>query len=62
MNRIINEYIRRTADMCRKDRAKESKLWWYNHMLRKDEDNAGRRATEMELSGRKRRRQPKKRF
>ena len=46
MNRIINEYIRRTADMCRKDSAKESKLRWYHNVLKKDENDASRRATE----------------
>ena len=62
MDKIVNEYIRRTAGMCRKDRVKESRPRWYHNVLRKDEDYAGRRATEMEFPGRKRRRQPKRRF
>ena len=41
---------------------REGRLRWYGHVMRRDQEYVGRRMMEMELSGRRRRGRPKRRF
>ena len=57
-----NEYIRGTVKTERLGmKMRESRLRWYGHVLRRDQEYVGRKLTEMELPG-SRRGRPKRRF
>ena len=60
MDKIRNEYIRGTAQFGEKTR--EARLRWYGHLRRKDDGYIGRRRLRMELSGKRKRGRPKRRF
>ena len=50
MDKIRNEYIRRTAQEGRfGEKTREARLRWYGHVLRKDDGYIGRRMLRMEL-------------
>ena len=60
---IRNEYIRRTVKVEQLGlKTKEGRLRWYGHVMRRDQECVGRRVMEMELSGKKKRGRPKRRF
>ena len=63
MDRIRNEYIRRTAQVGRfGEKTREARLRWYGHVLRKDDGYIGRRMLRMELPRKRKRGRPKRRF
>ena len=63
MDKIRNEYIRGTAQAGRfGEKTREARLWWYGHVLRKDDGYIGRRVLRMELPGKRKRGRPKRRF
>ena len=41
---------------------REGRLRWYGHVMRSDQEYAGRKMMEMELPGKRRRGRPKRRF
>ena len=59
-----NEYIRGTVKIERLGmKMRESRLRWYGHVLRRDQEYLGRKLMEMELPGSTSRRgRPKRRF
>ena len=62
-DKIRNEYIRSTVKIERLGmKMREGKLRWYGHVMRRDQEYVGRRMLEMELSGRRRRGRPRRRF
>jgi len=63
MDKIRNEYIRGTAGVERMGlKLRETRLRWYGHILRRDDDYIGKRVLDMELPGTRRRGRPKRRF
>ena len=63
MEKIRNEYIRGTAQVGRfGEKAREARLRWYGHVLRKDDGYIGKRMLRMELPGNRKRGRPKRRF
>ena len=61
-DKIRNEYIRSTVKVKRLGmKMREGRLRWYGHVMRRDQENVGRKMMEMELPG-KRRGRPKRRF
>ena len=61
-DKIRNEHIRSTIKVERLGmKMKESRLRWYGHVMRRDQEYVGRKMMEMELLG-KRRGRPKRRF
>ena len=44
------------------EKAREARLRWYGHVLRKDDGYIGRRMLRMELPGKRKRGRPKRRF
>ena len=61
-DKIRNEYIRSTVKIERLGiKMREGKLWWYGHVMRRDQEYVGRKMLEMELPG-KRKGRPKRRF
>ena len=57
-----NEYIKGTVKIERLEmKMRESRLRWYGHVLKRDQEYLGRKLMEMELPG-SRRRRPKRRF
>ena len=62
-DKIINEYIRGTAKVERLGmNMREGRLRWYGHVMRRVQEYVGRRVMEMELSGKRKRERPKRRF
>ena len=62
-DRIRNEYIRGTVKVERLGmKMREGRLRWYGHVMRRDQKYVGRRVLEMELSGKRKRGRPKRRF
>ena len=63
LDKIRNEYIRGMAHIdwfgCR---LRESRLRWFGHVQRRDEDYVGKRTMRIELPGRRRRGRPKRRY
>ena len=41
---------------------RESRLRWYRHVMRRDQEYVGRKVIEMELPGKRKRGRPKRRF
>ena len=63
LGKIRNEYIRGTAHIDRFGcKLRESRLRWFGHVQRRDEDHVGKRTMRMELPGRRRRGRPKRRY
>ena len=62
-DRIENRYIRGSTHVRRmKDKLREGRLRWYEHVRRRDEDYVGRRVMEMDVPGTRRRGRPKRRY
>ena len=62
-DKIRNEYIRSTVKVERLGmKMRNLRLRWYGHVMRKDQEYVGKRLTEMELPGKRKRGRPKKRF
>ena len=62
-DKIRNEYIRSTVKVERLGiKMRESRLRWYGHVMRRDQEYVGRKMMEMELPGKRRRGRPKRRF
>ena len=60
-DKIRNEYIRSTFKVERLGmKMREGRLRWYGHVMRRDQEYVGRKM--MELSGKRRRGRPKRRF
>ena len=54
MERIESEDIRKRAGVCKiTDKARESRMRWYGHVVRRDEDDLIRSAKEMAVEGRR---------
>ena len=63
MDRFRNEVIKGTKQTGRLGgKAREARLRWFGHVLRRGSGDIGRRMLEMELPGRRRRGRPKRRF
>ena len=62
-DKIRNEHIRSTVKVKRLGmKMRESRLRWYGHVMRRDQEYVGRKMMEIELPGKKRRGRPKRRF
>ena len=62
-DKIRNEHIRSTVKVERLGmKMRESRLRWYGHVMRRDQEYVGRKMMEMELPGKRRRGRPKRRF
>ena len=62
-DKIGNEVIRGTSKIREiSDTIQESRLRWYGHVMRKDEQYIGRRVMEMDIQGRRGRGRPKRRW
>ena len=62
-DKIRNEYIRSTVKVERLGiKIREGRLWWYGHVMRRDQEYVGRKMMEMELPGKRRKGRPKRRF
>ena len=62
-DKIRNEYIRSIVKVERLVmKMREDRLRWYGHVMRRDQEHVGRKMMEMELPGKRRRGQPKRRF
>ena len=62
-DKIRNEYIKSTVKVERLGlKMRESRLRWYGHVMRKDQEYVGRKGIQMELPGKRRRGRPKRRF
>ena len=62
-DKIKNEHIRSTVKVERLGmKMREGRLRWYGHVMRRDQEYAGRKMKEMELPGKRRRGRPKRRF
>ena len=60
---ISNEYIRGTVKVeWLGIKMREHRMRWYGHVMRKDQKYVGRKMTEMELPGKRKRGRPKRRF
>ena len=63
MDKIMNDYIRGTAQVGRfVEKAREARLRWYGHVRRKYDEYIGRRVLRMELPGKRKRGRPKRMF
>ena len=59
-DKIRNKVIRGTSKVREiSDKIQESRLRWYGHVMRRDEQYIGRRVTEMDIQGRRGRGRPK---
>ena len=62
-DKIRNEHIRSTVNVKRLGmKMREGRLRWYGHVMRRDQEYVGRKMTEMELPGKRKRGRPKRRF
>ena len=62
-DKIRNEHIRFTVKVERLGiKMRESRLRWYGHVMRRDQEYVGRKMMEMELPGKRKREGPKRRF
>ena len=62
-DKIRNEHIRSTVKVEQLGmKMREGRLKWYGHVMRRDQECAGRKMTEMKLLGKRRRGRPKRRF
>ena len=62
-DKIRNEYIRSTVKVERLGiKMREGRLRWFGHVMRRDQEYVGRKMMEMELTGKRKRRRPKRRF
>ena len=62
-DKIRNEHIRGTVTVGRLGmKMKESRLRWFGHVMRRDQEYVGRKMMEMELPGKRKRGRPKRRF
>ena len=62
-DKIRNEHIRSTVKVKRLGmKMREGRLRWYEHVMRRNQEYVGRKMMEMELSGKRRRGRPKRRF
>ena len=62
-DKIRNEYTRGTVKVERLGmKMRKGKLRWYRHVMRRDQEYVGRKIMEMELSGKRKRARPKRRF
>ena len=62
-DKIRKEHIRSTVKVERLGmKMREGRLRWYRHVMRKDQEYAGRKMMEMELPGKRKRGRPKRRF
>ena len=62
-DKIRNEHIRSTVKVeWLGMKMREGRLRWYAHVMRRDQENVGRKMMEMELPGKRRRGRPKRRF
>ena len=62
-DKIRNEHIRSTVKVQRLGmKMREGKLRWYGHVMRRGQENIGRKKMEMELPGKRRRGRPKRKF
>ena len=63
LNRIRHERIRGTTKVGEiSKKVQESRLKWYEHVLRREEEYAGKRVMAMEVQGKRRRGSPKRRW
>ena len=63
LDRIRNERIRGTAKVGEiSKKLQESRLKWYGHALRREEEYVGKRVMVMEVPGKRRRGRPKRRW
>jgi len=63
MDCIRNNYIRGSLKVTEISKnVQESRLRWYGHLLRRNEDHVGRQAMEMEIEGNRPRGRPKTRW
>ena len=61
--KIRNEYIRSTVKVERLGmKMSKSRLRWYVHVMRRNQEYVGRKMMEMELPGKRKRGRPKRRF
>ena len=62
-NKIRNEYIRGTVKVERlRMKLRESRLRWYGHVIRRNQEYVGRKIMEMEVPGKRKRGRPKRKF
>ena len=62
-DKIRNEYIKGTVKVQQLGmKMREGRLRCYRHVMRKDQEYVGRKMMEIELSGKKKRGRPKRRF
>ena len=62
-DKIRNEHIRSIVKVERLGiKMRESRLRWYGHVMRRDQEYVGRKIMEMKLPGKRRRGRPKRRF
>ena len=62
-DKIRNEHIRSTVKVERLGmKMRESRMRWYGHVMRRDQEYVGRKMMEMEFPGKRRRGRPKRRF
>ena len=62
-DRIRNELIRGTTKVREiSDKIQESRLRWYGHIMRRDEQYVGKRVMEMNIPGRRKRGRPRRRW
>ena len=63
LDRIGNERIRGTTNVGEiSKKVQESRLKWYGHVLRREDDYVGKRVMAMEVAGKRRRGRPKRRW
>ena len=63
MDKIRDEYIGGTAQVGEfGEKTREARLMWFGHVLRKDDENIGRRILRMELIAKRKRVPPSRRF
>ena len=63
LDRIRNELIRRTTKVGEiSKKVQESRLKWYGHVLRREDEYVGKRVMGMEVQGKRRRGRPKQRW
>ena len=62
-DKIRNEYIKSTVKVERIGmKMRKLRLRWYGHVMRRDQEYLGKRLMELELSGKRKRGRPKRRF